>query len=72
MNGHTDEASETVTVTDFETMLGFAQLHHLARFTFWAVNRDRQCSGTENAGEDCSGIAQAPYAFSDVIAAYHG
>ena len=31
MNGHTDEASETVTVTDFETMLGFAQLHHLAR-----------------------------------------
>ena len=72
MDGDTDEASETVTVANFETMLGFAQLHHLARFTFWAVNRDRQCSGGENTGEDCSGIAQAPYAFTDVIAAYHG
>ncbi len=72
MDGQTDERSETVSVANFETILGFVQLHHLARFTFWAVNRDRQCGGGENTGEDCSGIAQAPYAFSDVIAAYHG
>lgn len=73
MNGETDEASETVGVEDFETMLGFAEAHHLARFTFWAVNRDRPCEGgSQNAGEDCSGIAQQPYAFTDVIARYHG
>jgi chitinase len=72
MDGHTDEASETVSVEDFETMLAFAQQKHIARFTFWAVNRDRQCVGAENAGEDCSGIMQQPYAFSDVIARYHG
>ncbi len=72
MNGHTDEASETVSVEDFETMLAFAQQNHIARFTFWAVNRDRQCNSSENAGEDCSGITQQPYAFSDVIARYHG
>jgi chitinase len=72
MNGETDEASETVSVEGFQTMLGFAQLHHLARFTFWAVNRDRACEGSLNAGEDCSGIGQMPYAFSDVIAEYHG
>lgn len=68
MNGHTDEKSETVTVEDFRTMLAFAQLHHLARFTFWSVNRDRQCG----AVEECSGIQQAPFAFTDVIAEYHG
>ncbi|MGO9761683.1 MAG: chitinase [Solirubrobacteraceae bacterium] len=72
MNGETDEASELVTVEDFETLLAFAQQDHLARFTFWAVNRDRECAGGENAGEDCSGIAQSPFAFTDVIARYHG
>jgi chitinase len=70
MDGDTDEASEVVTVEDFETMLAFAEENHLARFTFWAVNRDRPCSGSETAGEDCSGIAQQPYAFTDVIARY--
>ncbi len=72
MNGDTDEASETVRVEDFRTMRAFAQVHHLARFTFWAVNRDRECAGEETPGEDCSAIAQLPYAFSDVIAEYHG
>ncbi len=73
MNGETDEAWETVSVGDFETMLGFAQAHHLGRFTFWAVNRDRPCEGSsQNVGEDCSGVAQQPYAFTDVIARYHG
>jgi len=72
MNGDTDERSETVTVEDFETMLAFAQQQRLARFTFWALNRDRPCTGDENAGEDCSGIAQQPYAFTDVIAQYYG
>jgi hypothetical protein len=72
MDGDTDEADETVSVEDFQAMLAFAQLHDLARLTFWAVNRDRQCSGAQTPGEDCSGIGQAPYAFTDVIAEYHG
>jgi chitinase len=70
MNGETDESDVIVSVEDFETMLAFAQQNHLARLTFWAVNRDRQCAGGENPGEDCSGIVQAPYAFTDVIARF--
>jgi len=70
MNGETDEPDETVNVEDFETMLAFAQQNHLARFTFWAVNRDRSCAGSESSGEDCSGIAQTPYAFTDVVARF--
>jgi chitinase len=71
MNGRTDEAGETVGVADLQTMLAFAQLHHLARLTFWSVNRDRACTGKMGADE-CSGISQAPYAFTDVIGQYHG
>ena len=71
MNGHTDEASETVGLEDFETIAAFAREHHLARLTFWSVNRDRPCGGSAPE-EDCSGIAQAPYAFSSVVAGYHG
>jgi chitinase len=67
MNGQTDEKSETVSVEDFETMLAFAEQKHLARFTFWSVNRDRPCSGAR-AQEECSGIAQQPYAFTDLVA----
>jgi chitinase len=70
MNGESDESSETVSIEDFQTMLAFAELHDLARFTFWAVNRDRPCTGGETPGEDCSGISQQPYAFTDVIADY--
>jgi chitinase len=72
MDGQTDEASETVSVEDLRTMLAFAQAHQLARLTFWAVNRDRQCASGLAPGEDCSGISQMPFAFTDVIAEYHG
>lgn len=68
MNGRTDEASETVTVEDFQRILAFSQQSHLARFTFWAVNRDRSCS----LSEECSGIAQTPFAFTDLVAQYQG
>jgi hypothetical protein len=68
MNGHTDEASETVTVADFETMIAFAELHEMARFTFWSLNRDRPCA----ADPECSGIEQAPFAFTRLVAGFAG
>jgi hypothetical protein len=40
MNGHTDCRGENVTVQDFKNILGYVQQHHLARFTFWELNRD--------------------------------
>jgi chitinase len=73
MNGHTDEASETVSLEDFQRIVTFAGQHHLARVTFWSVNRDRQCAGTKKRDEDsCSGISQSPFAFTDLVAGYHG
>ncbi|WP_441249259.1 chitinase [Kitasatospora sp. McL0602] len=72
MNGATDEADESVSTADFTTMLNYATTHHLARFTFWAVNRDRPCGSGESAGDSCSGIGQSAYAFSKIVAKYHG
>ncbi|MFJ8039565.1 chitinase [Kitasatospora sp. NPDC096147] len=71
MNGITDEPGETVTLADFKTILAYAQQHHLARFAFWSVNRDRACgSGTD--ADACSGIAQSPYAFTKIVVQYKG
>jgi len=62
---------KTVSIPDAQAMLGFARAHHLARLTFWSVNRDRSCAAGMGADE-CSGIAQSPYAFTGLIAAYAG
>jgi chitinase len=72
MNGHTDESDETVSAANFSAMLAFSQLHHLGRLTFWALNRDRTCSGKLDEGESCSGITQQPYEFTDLLAQFHG
>jgi chitinase len=72
MNGETDEASEVVGIEEFQTIVSFADAHHLSRLTFWAVNRDRSCQAKGAPEEECSGIAQQPFAFSDLVAGYHG
>jgi hypothetical protein len=69
MNGTTD-VGETVTVANFQTILGYAQQHHLARLTFWSVNRDRQCAGA--LSDSCSGVGQASWDFTRVFAQYRG
>ncbi|MFH9011714.1 ricin-type beta-trefoil lectin domain protein [Streptomyces sp. NPDC017943] len=69
MNGITDNG-ETVTVADFRTILAYAQQRHLARLTFWSVNRDRPCTG--GGADTCSGVSQQPWDFTRVLAQYNG
>ncbi|HEV7978848.1 chitinase [Amycolatopsis sp.] len=70
MNGKTDVAAETVTVANFNSIRGYAASHHLARFTFWAANRDHgNCGGSSST---CSGISQADWAFTKIVAGYTG
>ena len=71
MNGKTDEADETVTTNDFQTILSYARQHHIARFAFWSVNRDRACGAGTDA-DSCSGISQQPYAFTKIVVQYAG
>ena len=69
MNGVTD-VGEIVTVANFRTMLAFAQQRHIARLTFWSVNRDRPCTG--GGADTCSGVGQAAWDYTRTLAAYTG
>ncbi|MGI8667127.1 MAG: ricin-type beta-trefoil lectin domain protein [Jatrophihabitans sp.] len=71
MDGITDD-NETVTVADFQTIVGYAQQHHLDRLTFWSANRDRPCSGGYPNDDTCSGVSQQPWDFTRALAGYTG
>ena len=71
MNGKTDESDETVSKTDFQTILAYAQQHHIARLTFWSVNRDRACGPGLDA-DSCSGVSQSQYDYTKIFVQYTG
>jgi chitinase len=71
MNGKTDSAGETVTLSDFRTIAAYAAQHHLARLTFWALNRDRGDCGSTST-DSCGGISQGTYDFTAVVAGHKG
>ncbi len=73
MNGRTD-AAEYFKQADFQTVLDFATAHKLARYTFWSVNRDRQCSGTVDPGLSgaCSSVAQNAWDFTKYTVKFAG
>ncbi|MDH6133500.1 chitinase [Kitasatospora sp. MAA4] len=73
MNGRTD-AAEYFTQADFQTVLDFATAHGLARYTFWSVNRDRQCAGAVDPGLSgaCSSVAQNDWDFTKYTVKFAG
>ncbi|MFC8455228.1 chitinase [Kitasatospora sp. NPDC057223] len=73
MNGRTD-AAEYFRQADFQTVLDFATAHGLARYTYWSVNRDRQCAGTVDPGlsGSCSSVAQADWDFTKYTVKFAG
>ncbi|WP_329570028.1 chitinase [Kitasatospora sp. NBC_01266] len=73
MNGRTD-AAEYFTQADFQTVLNFATTNGLARYTFWSVNRDRQCTPVVDPGlsGSCSGVTQNPWDFTKYTVQFAG
>ncbi|GHH72988.1 hypothetical protein GCM10018793_10910 [Streptomyces sulfonofaciens] len=71
MNGITD-VQEKVTTDNFRTILDYAQQNHLARLSFWSVNRDRPCPGDYPNDDTCSGVDQDPWQFTKIFAGYTG
>jgi chitinase len=72
MNGRTDDA-EYFYQSDFQTVLSFAQSVGLGRYTFWSVNRDRECDPVDNNDQlssDCSGVAQNSWDFTAYTVAF--
>jgi chitinase len=65
MIGLNDDTSETFTLSDAARVTRFARSHHVGRVAFWAMGRDRQCTGaTTPAQYNCSSVSQAPLAFT--------
>ena len=68
MNGLSDQ--QELTSTDTWTRIrDYAKNNGFARFTFWSVNRDRGCAGG-GVVSNCSGIAQADWAFTKISAGF--
>jgi hypothetical protein len=75
MNGHTDQPSELFLPADFTALLAYAQSKHFGWFSYWALNRDRECdpSVPHNwADGSCSSVSQQPWDFSKIVARYNG
>jgi len=72
MNGRTD-TGEYFYQSDFQTVLSFAESSGMSRFTFWSVNRDRECNPVDNndvTSSECSSVAQNPWDFTAFTVAF--
>src|SRR6185437_5299782 len=71
MNGRTDSA-EYFYQSDFQTVLNFTESNGMSRFTFWSVNRDRECNPVNNqaTSSDCSSVSQNPWDFAAFTVAF--
>jgi len=65
MNGRSD-TGEMFYQSDFQSNLDFAKSVGLGRFTFWSVNRDRECPGgaTSTTSGTCSSVVQNDWDFT--------
>ena len=74
MNGRTDSA-EYFYQTDFQTVLTWAESVGLGRYSFWDVNRDRECDPPDNNGNlsaTCSSVTQNSWDFTKYDAEFAG
>jgi hypothetical protein len=72
MIGQNDDPTEVFTLADAQQLLAFAQQQHMARLSFWAVNRDLSCPANPQPSPSCSGVPQQPYAFSAIFKQFTG
>jgi hypothetical protein len=61
---------EVFTLAAARDITHWATAHGIGELSFWAVGRDNgNCPGTPGS-DDCSGVAQAPYQFTHVMAPF--
>ena len=76
MIGQNDIHGENFTVSDAQSLAGFAGKNHLGRVSMWSVNRDSQCGSSfaeiGMLSTTCSGTAQSGLQFSQVFGQLQG
>ncbi|MFC4032017.1 chitinase [Streptomyces polygonati] len=73
MNGRSD-SGEYFYQADFQTVLDYATSHGMGRFTFWSLNRDRQCNPPDNGTTSgvCSSVTQGAWDFAKYSVRFAG
>jgi len=73
MNGRSD-SGEYFRQADFQAVLDYATSHGLSRYTYWSVNRDRQCDPPDNGTTSgtCSSVVQGAWDFTKFTASFGG
>ena len=74
MNGRSD-SGEYFYQADFQTVLNYATSNGMGRFTFWSLNRDRQCNPPDNNGStsgSCSSVPQGAWDFAKYSVEFAG
>ncbi|HEX5825424.1 MAG TPA: chitinase [Candidatus Limnocylindrales bacterium] len=72
MNGVDDypKKTEVTTLADAQKLLDLARLQHMSTLSMWAIQRDNGgCPGNGGAN-NCSGIVQPTWGFSNILNAY--
>jgi hypothetical protein len=59
--------AEVTTLADARQITSWAEKHHLATLSIWAIQRDNGgCPGAVDS-DSCSGVAEKAWAFSDIL-----
>lgn len=73
MIGINDVPTEKFYVSDAQQLVAFARSQHIGMLGMWQLARDSQCAlPTLATREDCSGVYQAPWQFSQTLAGFTG
>lgn len=72
MNGIDDYPGKTevTTLAHAQALRDFAAAHGMAALSMWAVQRDNGACPGKAGSDDCSGIDQSPWAFSDILGTF--
>ena len=71
MVGLNDVAPEVFTMADAQMLINYAQTNQIGRLAMWSMTRDRQCAGSAQVSPVCSGIAQTPFAFTNLFKSFN-
>ena len=64
--------TEVTSVADAQALVAFAQANGIGTLSIWAIERDNGGCPGKTDENDCSGIVQSTWAFSQVLDAYTG
>ncbi len=71
MAGENDDTVEVFTEQDARQVLAFAQQKGIAELSFWSVQLDKPCTGSETPTNNCSGVQQEPFDYSHIFDAFN-